>query len=148
MREIKFRVLHEGRMRDLSDIHFCETSGWTKITSYKIESSRSDESFTTFFVEKPNELVIVQYTWLKDKNWKEIYEGDIVEFDWEKEYWEVYFDKGSFWYKLYWKTDKRSIDGQKHPYLAEWLYTEKIDELENIPFRVVWNIYENPDLLD
>lgn len=77
----------------------------------------------------------MQYTWLKDKNWNEIYEWDIVKYkaftqDWElKEMikW-VFFDAdfGSF---MLW-TD-------------ECMWNLATDDNK----EVIGNVYENPDLL-
>jgi len=78
---------------------------------------------------------IMQYTGLKDKNGKKIYEGDIVE--WVEDYLgegnilkyksEVSFGGGSF-----------IISGSP---LSEF-YKD-----ENSPFEVIGNIYKNPELL-
>ncbi len=79
-----------------------------------------------------------QYTELKDKNSEETFEWDIVKIpdDWEN-YWfmawevrEVCFKEGMYRYK-----PKDSKKG-KGSYLEEWDY------------EIIWNIYENPELLD
>ena len=81
-------------------------------------------SFDDDLVEHPNGMMyenckLMQYTGLKDKNNKEIYEGDIVK--WYNGIEEVFFGDGKF---------------QAGVYL--------LDEKE---FEVIGNIYENPELL-
>jgi len=71
---------------------------------------------------------IMQYTGLKDKNWKEIYEGDII--------WRDYYcceDKVN-WYSV--------VD------FSEWCFLCNDDNRpEFVQREIIWNIYENPELL-
>lgn len=79
-------------------------------------------------------LEIMQFTGLHDKNGKEVYEGDILRTDAEKEYISaVAYEQAGF------KVDS---------------YSDKdvCEHLENIAphhsAEVIGNIYENPELLD
>lgn len=70
------------------------------------------------------DYIPMQFTGLKDKNGKEIYEGDIVKTvkeDWVK----VYYDRGNYWV---------------------WRY--QLAYLWETGVEVIGNIYENPELIN
>jgi hypothetical protein len=84
------------------------------------------------FDQWPN-IYIMQYTWIKDRHGKEIYEGDIV-MGWEVKYY-TELNYYSWW--------------ARHP----WFYIEKDyweleyhKDLDNSQ-EIIGNIYENPELL-
>ena len=68
------------------------------------------------------------YTGLKDKHGKEIYEGDILYYEF-KQGWEIFFEDGCY-YMMY----------DKHSYLFE-----KMRAMES---EIIGNIYMNPELLN
>jgi uncharacterized phage protein (TIGR01671 family) len=81
-------------------------------------------------------LIIMQYTGLKDKNGKEIYEGDVCKLLNQfhlNEIYSVKFIGGSF-----------CLSNELEPYIPFFAYDkDKIDYME-----VIGNIYENPELLE
>lgn len=71
--------------------------------------------------------VLMQSTWLKDKNSQEIYEGDIVKI--EDRFWGVYRDESYLEY-----------------FIMNWESNEPMYSYAH--YEVVGNIYENPELIN
>lgn len=91
---------------------------------------------------------IMQFTGLFDQNWKEIYEGDIC----------IIQDDDEWFAQNYDEEKDEYIDIEKC--VMQWRkdgagFYPKCDTIDNsegwyweqLNFEVIWNIYENPDLL-
>jgi uncharacterized phage protein (TIGR01671 family) len=128
MREIKFRYTYQH-----------EETGILMYKYYTINDIEKGEHikglvFRYFLISKD------QYTGLKDKNDKEIYEGDILEIDHAEEY--DLFDNKLFIVKwdienaMFYLEDKEDKE-------AFWDFRCFGDNIE-----VIGNIYENPKLLE
>ena len=78
------------------------------------------------------DLVFMQYTGLKDKNGKEIYEGDIVKTN---------CCGGELVFKIIWEENNTRFKRENAPYLSGGVPHGEGCE-------VIGNIYENPELLE
>ena len=160
MRELKFRVWDRTNKKWIGmddKIFCCDEDGmvltWNQIIGFSPDNTMS---FTASAVN----CQIVQYTGLKDKNGKEIYEGDIViggvYYGWEKETGEGIVRFGEW-----------EQDGSGHEYgpslCCGWFIellesdfncdgdkgTSLVNERQkHTTLEVIGNIYEDPELLD
>lgn len=132
MEEIKFRVwdpkLDNGRMLYFDS--FEEIVDWQGWDEWKLENSPM------------RSVDYMQYTGLKDKNGKEIYEGDILEFS-------TFDYNGADTQHIgvvYWCDGEFLVDGTQkgdddEVFSLSWVFQDS--ELE-----VIGNKFENPDLLE
>ncbi len=118
-REIKFRMWHKKskKMFDVESINFKDRSlnMWNSVMY----------TLSTFSLD---DVILMQYTGLHDKNGKEIYEGDIL--------------KGTFYgfpmpeydyvFQIYW-------DEKEKGFMASYFEPSECE--------VIGNIYDNPELL-
>ncbi len=111
-REIKFRCWFAGKMWQVIRIDFL--SGRV----YLSEDGQNEDTYSDFTKE---DFVLMQYTGLKDKNGKKIYEGDILE----------YKNTGA-WGRFVVKWDKRGF------------WDCGIDYKNS---KIIGNLFENPELL-
>lgn len=134
MREIKFRAWDEERKRmlyfePLKVTWFYEDD--YRIDAYEAEGTvigRGGMVHDDYSASSP-QSIIMQYTGLKDKNGKEIYEGDIILFSNNRRH--IKFDRGSF--TMYYGDCRMSP-------LSDYVVENRVE--------VIGNIYENPELLE
>lgn len=142
MREIKFRVWDKTtrRMYAVMSITLNAVNGnIRKVGLIRIgENGRLDKRQK--FYRQVGEVGLMQYTGLKDKNGREIYEGDILQDDLFSsrdvvkfgEYWETPEGGAYGWYKK---------SANHHDLVSSLITGIAVSE-------VIGNIYENPELLN
>ena len=127
MREYKFRVwdTENKEMLKVQELDFEDTFYGGRL------SIRTDQYNDYFDIE---DMILMQYTGLKDKNGKEIYEGDIVK---------VFTSKKWRIGKIIYEYSGFTIDVTNNKEL-EYGRTGIIESL----IEVIGNIYDNPKLLE
>ena len=118
MREIKFRCWYDKKMHKVVDIDFA----YEKINLFGAD-------IINF---KDGELM--QYTGLKDKNGKEIYEGDIIQ-----------ILGGEYEQGFYEWNEKVQI---KDLIYDGYNLMMTISQIGNKAIEIIGNIYDNPELLE
>jgi len=133
-REIKFRVWHKDFKKFLPyEEWFLDFNG--KLFFNDI----IDRISCGIYGCSPDEYVIQQFTGLKDKNYKKIYEGDIIKY--------IHPDTKEVLYKVEWIDFKY---GLKIVFEKDIMYTFFLGFPTGSDFNkaeVIGNIFENPDLL-
>ena len=122
-REIKFRAWNTGKRMKTG------MYSWEEMKETLMHEIRPEKSLFAPFIQseqfKENPwIVLMQYTGLKDKNGKEIYEGDVVR-----------------------HTQLEYVGEIVWPRYVETSAGEDYKEMQNDYLEIIGNIYENPELL-
>lgn len=90
--------------------------------------------------------ILMRYTCIYDKNNKRVWEWDVIDFEWEEEYWVVYFDENRwmFCYDLY-------VDGEmmgSYFDLYTWVFDDEWDKWKpQMWLEVIGNIHVDKDII-
>lgn len=101
------------------------------------EAEYVDDDNVLRFVGFKN-IDLMQSTGLKDKNGKEIFEGDILAFKTDDEVINV---------KIFWDEKHALFMFRSEKYNEEEPLAELV-EANTYPFEIIGNVYENPELLE
>lgn len=132
-REIKFRAWSGKKMilpeyADKEDFHLLADGTIVETHEYGYERHELTS-------RRSNDWHIMQYTGLKDKNGKEIYEGDIIDCCAVQRETHNVIEKGD-------PVEVKYYDGYFYPFGYNAGWRSGVDDIE-----VIGNVYENPELL-
>ena len=150
MRELKFRAWDEQHKIMHYDFQFIksgdEGNDWIVFRSDEQDTPINECIVNPYFRQQ---LKIMQYTGLKDKAGKEIYEGDIVLFNYDP------IDKATTGRDVKYKIEYVEamfqticIDGLDNQYDSLNDYVLTTHDIKQFSGEVIGNIHENPELLD
>ena len=126
MREIKFRAWHKEK-KEIVNVE--EIDFMNKVINYIDNDylNNRQEIIGAYF----EDIELMQYTGLKEKNNKEIYEGDIVKFL-------------NDIFEVIWRDEKAKfmLKNKEYKEFLNFLYEN------NTEMEIVGNIYENPELME
>lgn len=143
MREIKFRAWNKKRNKWMSEYH------------YSINENGTISLMVGNYDDSSNDIELIQFTGLKDKNGKEIYEGDIIKSIHKLNplmikdefsivgysYNQVEFVSGRF------IGQPKKWDNEISEYFGKnGIYGFTPNELTKPSTEIIGNIYENPEL--
>lgn len=123
MREIKFRAW-DSKYKKMSSFKSMQNSA-----VFAIANGLDSDQFIV--LPKYENITLMQYTGLKDKNGTEIYEGDILNHHYHKEIGDIRWEEKRATFLLFY------TDGLKDGLLS----------VDSPSYEVIGNIYENPELL-
>lgn len=137
-RAIKFRAVFDNKVVEYVKWENCN---WMY----------SEDEVHWYYERKYAHTILLQYTGLKDKNGKEVYEGDVVEFS---DKWEWY--RGSYGIKMMFAEgqarqdlqDKYEMEPMERRVveIPECYESLSKNDLTNY-WEVIGNIYSNPELI-
>lgn len=139
MREIKFRAWEISTKR-MHTVEYLNLVGGIGIID--VDKDEEGDWVQVQRLIDMGDLVLMQYTGLKDKNGKEIYEGDIVQ-NGNGVYLKIYWNDGLCQFRQR-VCSKENVEKQGY----KWSKENPTDmDLQFNMKEIIGNIYENPELL-
>ena len=137
MREIKFRAWDktENRMaRNVEELKFNSKGIYAVVLNHLGFEMR----------RRANDVELMQYTGLKDKNGKEIYEGDVV-----RTHFSFGHEVTQEPFIIKWNKERAMFEGSKpKPLENDYLVTFSFFPEQRFLYEIIGNIHENPELLE
>jgi len=134
MREIKFRAWDKKQeFMEINGLYMSFLNGGLKVdgSAYYLSNGWVEGNINKEIKGMENiepDVILMQYTGLKDKNGKEIYEGDIIRT----------LDLGNTPGEVVWRQEVCAF---------ELMINEKVYTIDDVTkFEIIGNIYENPEL--
>lgn len=128
----KYRAWHNelGRMMLVKTMFFFAN----ELEELELNDSIMNDNIPVY----PDEIKLMQSTGLKDKNGKEIFEGDILAIE---------TDEGILNVNIFWDSKHALFMFESKKYNEKDLLAELVED-NTYPFEIAGNIYENPELLE
>jgi len=136
MEGYKFRVWDKERKK-MAEVYCLYDSGDVEY--------RDGLSIIRLWKSDSNEFEVMMYTGRKDRNGREIYEGDVVKTNWDTGLYNeiIFFHKYGAFRQIPIKSYKRFLKEDK--WIALWNFSRPVGSGDA---EVVGNIYENPELMN